>query len=141
MKVLHCLLLVIAFNQGHSQTKTVVGNVTRGFLLISELSVIQGDSLNNYTWKYTDSESGILKSIVLTASKKEMIDLFNFILKKISETNGATDELEISGNKITATAQKIMGLKNVRIVFNESHQIGLNKNEIDKLFKGLFADF
>ena len=111
-----------------------IGNVKRGNVLIAELSVKKGDTINIYKLKFLDASKDILKSIEFDYTEKQLKELYLFLKGMLSEKNGTNKDIQVAKHILNITTQKVMGLRNLEIQVNEEYKFGLNGKELDKLF-------
>lgn len=133
MKKILLLLLFLGFSSSIF-AQTVIGNVKRGPNLIAELSVNKTDSLEVFKLRYLDASSLVLKSSMFKVNQDKIDELYLFFSNIITQSNGTSNDFKIDNLNINATTQKVMGLRNILITFNESSNFGLNLKEINKLF-------
>ena len=133
MKKILLLLLFLGFSSSIF-AQTVIGNVKRGPNLIAELSVNKTDSLEVFKLRYLDASSLVLKSSMFKVNQDKIDELYLFFSNMITQSNGTSNDFKIDNLNINATTQKVMGLRNILITFNESSNFGLNLKEINKLF-------
>ena len=128
------IFICVIFLSTYLEAQNIVGNVKRGPYLIAELSFKSVDTTNTYKLRYLDASSQILKSIDFNSSVNQLDEIYNFLFKMLSEKNGSINEMQIGKIKMSATTQKMIGLKNVLITIDESSNFGLNEKEIKQLF-------
>jgi hypothetical protein len=128
------LVLFVLFFSSTLMAQNVVGNVKRGPYLIAELTVMNGDTSNQYKLRFLDVRKEILKSIEFNSNQSKIDELYLFFTKMLSEKNGESGDIQIGKYKINATNQKMLGLKNIVITIDEEYNFGLNGKEINKLF-------